>query len=205
MVSKYQQNGYLVVDGIFNEQDISTIGEALSDTERVGTRTMLEMDWCVCIAKSIQERITAHDVDLKNKKPVQCSYFQKHSEKNWLVSWHQDRSLPVHGVRGNSNKVRVKDGQPFYQPSEAVLSQAVAVRLSIDDSHSLNGGLKIIPKSHTHGILSDSEIERATSTSPVEIPTVPRGSVLVMSPLLLHSSSMATVPDLRRILHFTYI
>ena len=53
-------------------------------------------------------------------------------------------------------------------------------------------------------MLSDEEVARvAASTSPVEC-IVPRGGVLVMRPLLIHSSSRLLESRPRRVLHIEY-
>ena len=57
--------------------------------------------------------------------PVQCTLFVKSKESNWLVSLHQDLSIPVAeridspGFQGWSEK----EGELFVQPPVSVLSR----------------------------------------------------------------------------------
>lgn len=201
----YKQNGYLVVDNVFNELEIVAIENRLEASSAAGNRSLLEMPWCASVATAIKDRIASIIVEIQNKQPVQCTYFQKSEAKNWLVSLHQDRSLPVPDDEEIDGIVRVKNGKRFYQPDSCVLAATIAVRLSVDSSHSKNGGLKVIPESHRHGILSESEIIRYSASSTVAIPSVARGSLMIMSPLLLHSSSKAEINESRRILHYTFV
>ena len=67
-----------------------------------------------------------------------------------------------------------------------------------------NGQLRVLPTSHSRGVLSDQEIgELATRLHPVTC-TARRGSVLIMRPLLVHASSkiLSTLP--RRVIHIEY-
>ena len=205
MDSIYKQNGYFVIDNVFSEAEIVAIEKELAGSDAAGNRSLLEMPWCASVAAAIKERIVLTVAELNNKQPVQCTYFQKGDAKNWLVSWHQDRSLPVPEDKQIEGTIRIKDGKRFYQPDAEVLTDTIAVRLSVDTSHSKNGGLKVIPKSHSLGILNESEIVKYSSSFSVEIPSVARGSIMIMSPLILHSSSKAETNESRRILHYTFV
>jgi ectoine hydroxylase-related dioxygenase (phytanoyl-CoA dioxygenase family) len=88
-------------------------------------------------------------------------------------------------------------------PADA-LAKVVAIRLHLDDSDSENGPLRVLPGSHRLGILTDQEIEHLAKNRPDVVCCVPRGGVLLMSPLLLHASSKARVASPRRVLHFEY-
>jgi len=205
MNSVFERNGYLVVEDIFNERELIAIEKKLSQAESAGNRSLLNMPWCKSVAQILQQRITTICADIKNKRPTQCTFFQKTKAKNWLVPWHQDRSLPATGLRISNQITRVKNGMRFYQPDSKVLENTIAARLSMDGSHSKNGGLKIISKSHRFGICSRAKIAELSSTSSIKIPRVPRGSAMLMSPLLVHSSSKAETDEPRRVLHFTFV
>src|SRR5262245_22123905 len=76
-----------------------------------------------------------------------------------------------------------------------------------DSSHAStgdNGPLRVIPDSHLAGVLRDDEIlDLARAREKVEA-LVPRGGVLAMRPLLVHSSSKARSGEPRRVLHIEY-
>lgn len=90
-----------------------------------------------------------------------------------------------------------------HAPAEA-LSRIVAIRLHLDDSLASNGPLRILPGTHTMGVLGDDRIgELARTGSPFEC-LVARGGLVTMRPLLVHASSKAAVPSSRRVLHIEY-
>ena len=74
-----------------------------------------------------QDPDTAGDADAV---AVQCTYFEKSADRNWLVPIHQDLAIPVArrvehpALRGWSHK----EGSLFVQPPADVLAQLVAVR-----------------------------------------------------------------------------
>lgn len=137
---------------------------------------------------------------------VRAIVFDKTPDKNWLVAWHQDRTVAV------SNKMEmagwsawtVKDGVHHAQPSVDVLENMVTFRLHLDDANERNGCLKVIPNSHRMGVLSQSEIERIVHERETHTCVAKAGDLLVMRPLLLHASSKAAAPLHRRILHVEY-
>ena len=74
----------------------------------------------------------------------------------------------------------------------------------VDDSTERNGPLRVLPRSHTGGVLCDEEIERLIpETDPVEC-VVRKGGILAMCPLLIHSSSKSQEDSPRRVLHIEY-
>jgi hypothetical protein len=92
---------------------------------------------------------------------VQSTLFDKSPEKNWLVSLHQDLSIPVNR-RVDSPGWSEKEGQLYVQPPVSVLEQLVAVRIHIDDCPEESGGLRVVPRSHSQGRLSRERGGRAS-------------------------------------------
>jgi ectoine hydroxylase-related dioxygenase (phytanoyl-CoA dioxygenase family) len=82
------------------------------------------------------------------------------------------------------------------------LARVIALRLHLDDSCTDNGPLRVIPRSHTQGVLTDEQIAGRIQ-SPVECLT-PRCGVVAMQPLLIHSSSKLLTDAPRRVLHIEY-
>jgi ectoine hydroxylase-related dioxygenase (phytanoyl-CoA dioxygenase family) len=137
---------------------------------------------------------------------VQCTLFDKSPAKNWLVTLHQDLSIPV-SRRVDSPECSgwsEKEGQVYVQPPVSVVEQLVAVRVHIDDCPVESGALRIVPKSHVEGRLNKEQAEALRSQNGETIVPVGRGGALVMRPLLLHASSKATSQNLRRVLHFVF-
>ena len=86
----------------------------------------------------------------------------------------------------------------------SALSRIVAVRIHLDDSEADNGPLRVLPGTHTMGILSDERIQAlASSITPVDC-VVKAGSVVVMRPLIVHASPKSHSDRPRRVLHVEY-
>jgi len=137
--------------------------------------------------------------------PLQCTLFSKSDGSTWSVTPHQDLSISVHerrDVPGWSGWSR-KEGAWFVQPPVAVLEQMVAVRLQLDDNAADTGPLEVVPGTHVSGRLSNDAIRAAAASGKVPC-VVERGGVVVLRPLLIHSSAKGRSVGSRRVLHFLY-
>jgi ectoine hydroxylase-related dioxygenase (phytanoyl-CoA dioxygenase family) len=84
------------------------------------------------------------------------------------------------------------------------LEQVLALRLHLDDSVAENGPLRVLPGTHTLGVLSDEALhDLSTQIAAVDCP-VPRGGILAMRPLVVHASSKSQSNAPRRVLHIEY-
>jgi ectoine hydroxylase-related dioxygenase (phytanoyl-CoA dioxygenase family) len=137
---------------------------------------------------------------------VRAIFFDKNPEANWSVPWHQDLAIAVEkqietpGFTGWS----VKDGTLHVHPPEEVLANMITMRLHLDDCDAGNGALKVIASSHLAGKIPSNEISRWAGEKEQTVCEVSKGGVLLMRPLLLHSSSPAESPRHRRVLHIEY-
>jgi len=139
-------------------------------------------------------------------RPVRAIYFNKSSETNWLVAWHQDLTIAVThqaDVPG-FGPWSTKDGVVHVQPPVELLQDMITLRLHLDDTDGSNGALKVLPGSHVHGGLAAADIERLRGSIPEEICRAQRGDALLMRPLIIHASGRSTSDRHRRILHIEY-
>lgn len=139
-------------------------------------------------------------------KLVRVILFDKTPDKNWLVTWHQDKTISVNKKREIKNwgPWTLKDDVNHVQPSLDVLEKMVAFRIHLDPTDKSNGCLKVIPNSHRFGILSKDKTDQIVSNSEIYQCNANAGDLLIMSPLLLHSSSKGNSPSHRRIIHIEY-
>lgn len=79
----------------------------------------------------------------------------------------------------------------------------VTIRIHLDDTPETNGALRVIPQSHRKGKI-ESELVLSYADTTEEICACDAGDVLLMHPLILHSSKRSELPNKRRILHFEY-
>jgi len=181
-----------------------TLSAALPNS--AGSRALLAQPDCRELVVTIKNHPEVRPLLSSCPVAVQCTLFDKTPEKNWLVSLHQDLSIPVR-VRIESERCGAwsqKEGQWFVQPPDEVLNRLVAVRVHLDASTSESGPLRVVPGSHRFGRLTVSEADTHRKVLGEAVVESPRGGALVMRPLLLHASSKATSPTRRRVLHFLF-
>lgn len=199
------RDGHLLLPGLLSAGEARACirAAAPSATRSGGTRTVLHSAWCAALVQRLRRHGALAPLLPPAAVAVQCTYFEKSVARNWLVPWHQDLSMPV-AERIEHPALRVwsrKEGVLQVQPPVAVLEQLLAVRLHLDDCGPQDGPLRVLPGSHTAGLRpEDGPIDADGAVSC----TAPRGSALLMRPLLLHASSKATGSSLRRVLHLLF-
>jgi len=139
-------------------------------------------------------------------KLVRSILFCKSTENNWLVSWHQDRTVTVSKKFANPDwgPWTIKDEVIHVQPPIEVLNKMVSFRIHLDDSDENNGCLKLFPKSHKLGLIDQDAIQELKSNHSSINCIAKAGSALIMRPHLLHSSSKSKNGLARRVLHLEY-
>jgi len=118
----------------------------------------------------------------------------------------KDTALPLESRNDSTEwgQWSLKAGVLYAHAPAWALSRVLALRISLDASTSENGPLRVIPGSHLAGVLSDDEILGLARTQENIEVLVPRGGVLAMRPLLVHSSLKARDAEPRRVLHIEY-
>ena len=138
--------------------------------------------------------------------PFKATLFDKGPDANWLVAWHQDTALPMSERREAAGwgPWSEKSGVTYAHAPAKVLERVVALRVHIDDSTADNGPLRVLPGTHTMGVLSDTQVhELSLRVQPVSC-TVAAGGVVVMRPLIIHASSKLNAQAARRVIHVEY-
>jgi len=137
---------------------------------------------------------------------VRVIFFDKTPQNNWLVPWHQDRTIALNkkiDIEG-WGRWSVKDGTHHVHPSVDVLDKMLTFRVHLDDSDHNNGCLKVIPHSHNGGLLTQEQIRSMTEKKNDIFCEVKAGDVVLMRPHILHASSKCKIPIHRRIVHIEY-
>jgi len=207
----YFVEGYEIVDGFVTQAQIELVTSETQSKEIAfaggGIRNAEKKYSSIHnLAWSNDLLARANNYLNKPSKLVRAILFNKTEMNNWLVGWHQDRTVSV------SKKFHadgwgpwsVKDGVVHVQPPIVVLNQMITFRIHLDDSSQVNGCLKVLPKSHELGILDQNEIQEYVQHNRSVICEARSGSALVMRPHILHASSKAKNPSQRRVLHLEY-
>lgn len=132
---------------------------------------------------------------------IKSIYFDKPEESNWFVAYHQDLTIST----GRKEEIAgygpwtVKQDQFAVQPPLEILENIFAFRIHLDNTNINNGALKVIPGSHLKGICRPDTLDLTKEKE--EICDVEKGSVMIMKPLLLHSSGRSIGNSARRVIH----
>ena len=171
-----------------------------------GSRHLLTLPWCEGLAGQLRAAHGLADLIPQGHLAVQCSYFEKSRDTNWLVALHQDLGIPVQSkvehpaLKGWS----LKEETYFVQAPQQLLEQLVAVRVHLDDCGTDDGPLRVVPGSHAMGVIDSAQaVQKRDDWGEVACPAA-QGAALVMRPLLLHASSKASGCSRRRVLHFLF-
>lgn len=170
-----------------------------------GSRRLLSVVGIASLGRFLASHPSIAGLLAPGAQAVQCTLFSKSDTSAWSVTPHQDLSIPVrerHDLAGWSGWSH-KEGMWFAQPPVEVLEQFVAVRLQLDDNAAETGPLEVVPGTHRMGRLPSEAVREASASCKVPC-VVERGGVVVLRPLLVHSSAKGRTAGRRRVLHFLY-
>ncbi len=208
------EHGYLLLENVFQDAELQELVKAIETTRKAaavlcapGVRQLLQT------CPTVRAFAKAHPlIDIVSAvlgagaRPVRAILFDKSPAANWYVTWHQDLSIPVkHRVDvAGFGPWSTKEGITHVQPPAPILEGMLSARIHLDDCDLENGPIKFIPGSHKGGILEPSQIDSRRAPGEFVSCPVKRGDVILMRPLILHSSSKSDHPSSRRVLHLEY-
>jgi ectoine hydroxylase-related dioxygenase (phytanoyl-CoA dioxygenase family) len=202
--------GFAILRDVFSCQNTDLLMQQVEGLcpprSRAGVRHALALEPVGVFSKRPEMLELAREVLGANAFPFRATLFDKSPNSNWLVVWHQDTALPLQSrldVPG-WGPWSVKEGIPYAHAPASALQEVLALRLSLDDSTTENGPLRILPGTHTLGVLSDDAIHDISQRiDPVDC-TAAKGGVVAMRPLVVHASSKSKTDCPRRVLHIEY-
>lgn len=207
----FDLDGYCMVEGVIDSASVENlqafVAEGIQfDARRGGARNLLDLPSMRQLAESPAVISLVESTLGFGAKVVRGTLFDKTSDANWKVPWHQDCSIAVveRIETEGYGPWSVKAGVVHVQPPAVVLDRMVSVRIHLDDCPAENGALKVVVGSHAMGKISEERIADVVSAGQAVTCAVGAGGALVMRPLLVHSSSAASHPGHRRVLHFDY-
>ena len=218
LIDKLQQDGFAIVDGLIDSDTLDRVEEQLQHIEvdhpasqragkAFGLRNLMTAAPLTReLANSELLRSLVEPVLGSAARVVRTIYFDKHKDANWKVAWHQDLTIAVRGkvdVEG-FRAWSIKAGITHVQPPVAVLEQMLTLRVHLDDTAEANGALRVLPGTHRYGRFDPEQIQYWKRRQNPATCSVKRGGVVLMRPLLLHSSLSSLNPTHRRVLHFEY-
>ena len=210
MVERVLKDGFAILPQIISEREIANLQAVLDQSglprSRAGMRHAMRNQSVTAVARDPRLLSMAQEVLGSTAVPFRATLFDKSPVSNWLVVWHQDTALPLRERRDvlGWGPWSVKDGVNYAHAPANALEQVLALRLHLDDSVAENGPLRVLPGTHTLGVLSDEALhDLSTKVAAVDC-LVPRGGVLAIRPLVVHASSKSQSNAPRRVLHIEY-
>ncbi len=213
MKSQYEKNGYHLVEGAIHKDEINSLIHELmifeNEMNNYGVRDLMNKVPAIRkLATSSPLLTIAKKVLGAFAKPVRSVYFDKTPMANWNVAWHQDTSIAVKekaDIQG-FGPWSEKQGVPHVEPPEEYLAKTLTLRVHLDKANTESGVLRVVPSTHLDGRIASKEIIEIVKKSESEILecNASPGDILLMCPLLFHSSRKASNPSHRRIIHIEY-
>lgn len=205
-------NGFAIAKDIFTEKEVSEIIQFIDNQKETNNNFKFNNDLFAirCVLNElpdlknmiVNDRLKALIESFgKDYFIVKSIYFDKPIKANWVVNWHQDLTISV------KNKTEMdgfthwlpKENYFSVQPPQSYLENILTIRIHLDDCTKENGALRVVPKSH-HKILNIKALNNDFFDNET-ICEVPKGGVLLMKPLIGHSSRRAENQQKRRVLH----
>lgn len=139
-------------------------------------------------------------------RPVRAILFNKSSETNWGLGWHQDRTICVKERREiiGFGPWTTKRGMIHVAPPFDLLAQMVTLRVHLDDVPETNAPLLIAPGSHRLGRVEVGEIDEAVERCGIRACLAKAGDAWLYATPILHASDASTSPRSRRVLQVDY-
>jgi ectoine hydroxylase-related dioxygenase (phytanoyl-CoA dioxygenase family) len=216
MREKIQETGFAIIENVFSDTEIENIISTISKADS-SKETFRKTNDLFAIRQFFKEIPSAIDKVFNDKLKniiseifgkdffvVKSIYFDKPENSNWFVSYHQDLTISVDKKieLENFGPWTTKQNQFAVQPPLGILQDNFTIRIHLDKTNAENGSLKIISKSHLKGVYRPETIDWNIETE--TICNVEKGGIMIMKPLLLHSSGRTTNNNKRRVLHIEF-
>ncbi len=213
---KIAEDGFTIINNVYSEDEVTKLIYAIEATEHKGA-TFRKSAGLFAIRQFIKEVPATLPLILNDKLVriirsifgidyfiVKSIYFDKPEDSNWFVAYHQDLTISV----DRKNNIEhfgpwtVKQNQFAVQPPLQVLENIYTIRIHLDETNEGNGALKVIKQSHAKQIYRPETIDWETETE--TLCSVNSGGIMIMKPLLLHSSGRTLNNSRRRVIHIEF-
>lgn len=198
--------GFEIIPTNVPENTLAALRESLFRESQAGERCLLDDTLVQETAITLKAELIHAGHLGQHAVAIQAISFNKTESTNWKVAWHQDLMFPFFRqvTTAGYDLSCMKQGVAYARPPLPILTQLLAVRLHLDDCDDSNGPLRVSPKTHQAGIVETTEIPALIRLNGESTCFAKTGQALLMRPLTLHTSSKATAPKNRRVLHLVY-
>lgn len=214
--AEISERGFCIIDKIYSDTEINRISDSINqadstkDTFRKSTgifairQFLKEIPGTVPLIFNENLKTVIHQLFGPDYFVVKSIYFDKPEGSNWYVSYHQDLTISVdkRAELPGFGPWTKKHDQFAVQPPLEMLENIFTIRIHLDDTDASNGALKVVSGSHQKQIYRPETIDW-TFEKEIVCP-VTKGGIMIMKPLLLHSSSRTTDNRKRRVIHLEF-
>lgn len=203
----FESHGAVHRSAVLDRTRAATLAARLEDalTGRPGKR-LPGGDWASLLDANGPVGVVAASLIGPGAFPVRAVLFDKTPDANWIVAWHQDRTIVVR------ERVEVdgfgpwstKDGLLHVAPPISVLEGMATLRLHLDDCEDDNAPLTVALGSHRLGYVPASEAAARALALPQHACHAAAGDVWAYSTPILHTSARSRADRRRRVLQVDY-
>lgn len=213
--AELQKRGFTIINSIYSQVEIESIIRFI-DEQDTNSPIFRKSENLFAIRQFIKElpkiKPLIFNEGLKsiintieeNAFIVKSIYFDKPEKSNWFVAYHQDLTISV------DKKENIEDFGPWtskhnqfaVQPPLEILENIFTIRIHLDNTDENNGALKVIDGSHLKNIYRPEKIDWTNEKE--SFCSVEAGGVMLMKPLLLHSSGRTSNQKRRRVIHIEF-
>lgn len=209
-MKKLKESGFDIIEQVYSEEEVDEIIQNIEKKGiggKFGVRSFLKDNPDIA-KKVLSPNLLAlvKNIAPNCKLSIKSIYFDKPPHANWIVNWHQDLTINLDGKADIPafKNWRETEARTVVQPSLNVLENIFTLRIHLDDCTQENGALRVLDGSHKEGVINmrkwKGEGERTITTCEVG-----RGGVMLMRPLLLHSSRRTENQQNRRVIHIEFL
>ena len=213
--SEITENGFTVLNNIYTNEEVKAIICEIDKADQSNLtfrksadlfairRFLIEVPNVKSLIFNNKLRSIIEDFFGNDYFIVKSIYFDKPEKSNWFVSWHQDLTIAV------NKKADIPGYGPWttklnmfaVQSPVDILQSNFTIRIHLDDTDGGNGALRVISGSHDNIYRPENidwQIEKETLCD------VKAGGIMIMRPLLMHSSARSTNNNKRRVIHIEF-
>lgn len=210
-VRKLNKAGFSILQQVYTKQELNKLKKELTryfekhPTERHGKRKLLKdipQLKPLILNENLRKIIQAVN---RNAYLIKATYFDKPSDSNWKVNWHQDKTINLtqkEDLEGFSMWTQKGDVISVVPPLDFMRS-CFSIRIHLDQTRESNGALKVLNGTHQK-YLNDEEIRVISENANAFISEINAGGVQLLRPLILHASGKNRTQKRRRVIHLEF-
>lgn len=208
----YTENGFAVFERFYNEGFINDLIDVLEQSGALSYDTAMDANLYRSVPAVKELCVSAPFIELireatgLNAKPVKAFILDKTSTANWGLDWHQDLKITVkEKIEAEGyHSWTTEAGITHVVPPINILQNMTALRIHLDDCNEQNGAMWVLPGTHRQGIIDAQDVPVILQGTKIFTCNAAKGSVMLMSQLLLHKSPYSLSEMPRRVLHIEY-